>query len=281
MATVKRPRGRPTRRALDAIRTAYWFYLVCYVSELSERELENQFDSCARLERGLPRGTRWNKYKLGRSSPSRALLDQVEAAYPGTIRIYDHRFWEFVQSEVISPPALFEHLSRLPKQIVDLFIHPDAEAGSDFWLRGDFKPKAVFEQLRKWEGTGEITHLLYVEVLLAVIHDARNRQLEAQHFTVHVELAALAARTHQGDTFAPLAWQIEAFIFSRWLRTDYRSPRLREVVGALRGKHSGPPAPWNNKLRTVPRHSGTETPTRSFSNLHGYWAARQLSRTQS
>lgn len=280
MTHEKTTRGRPPRESLEVARTALWYRRVRDVSGWTEYRLELAFDEADRAGRGLRKGTRWNKYKFGKASPGRQLLVRVETAFPGTLFAYDHPIWTLAVERTLPSMELRRLVGLLPHEIADLLVDPDSPPTSVFWMRPQLDHRAVIASMRAMVRARGIGHFGAVAGLLALIHDAANRQLDQQHFDCHVALADAASHAYGQVGDASYAWRLEAYIFRRWLETDYRASEMREVVEAVRALDRGPQVPW------MPRQGKLEL---GKPNAHrnsdraedarGYWAAQKLAVT--
>ena len=243
--------GRPRRQPIDIVRTVYWYEFVKQASRLSESKLEIKFDELDREARGMHRGSRWNKYKFGSSSPSRELIERVELAFAGTQALYDHVLWDLVSGQRLRPAELRVAIARLPGKVARLFIDPSATQDSPFWLLLGFNYQDVIRSLVKLMKNGRLDHFFLVAALIAIAHDGSNRQFELQHFEAHVMLAK-SALGYRFPVGSPLAWRLEAMVFGKWLETDYRDASLRKIVADLRGLESGPSPPWLIPQQSLP-----------------------------
>lgn len=270
-------RGRPRRESLEIARTALWYRRVRDVSGWSEYRLELTFDEAGRAGRGLRKGTRWNKYKFGKASPGRQLLERVETAFPGTLFAYDHPIWTLAVERLLPSTELRRLVGLLPPEIADLLVDPDSPPTSVFWMRPELDHRAVISSLRSIVRERGIGHFGAVAGLLALIHDATNRQLDQQHFDCHVALADAAARAYGKVDEAAYAWRLEAYVFRHWVETEYRKPQMKGIVEEVRALESGPQVPWIPRQRILDLgQPNVHRNTEKEQDARGYWAAETL-----
>jgi len=277
MKQEKKRIGRPPRESLEVARTALWYDRVRKVSQWTEYKLEVAFDEVDRVGRGMHKGSRWNKYKFGRASPGRLLLLRVEAMFPGTLLAYDHPIWTLAASRKVSPRELRALVELLPPEIGGLLIDPESPPNCAFWVRDELKHRDLIASMLAMVRARGIGHFGAVAGLLALVHDAINRQLEGQHFDCHVALANAATQAYGHLDDEVYAWRLESYVFSRWLETNYRNARMREVVEAMRALDKGLSAPWTPKQGGLPlgrpnvhRYADASRDTR------GFWVGQKL-----
>jgi hypothetical protein len=277
MTQEKKHKGRPPRESLEVARTALWYERVRKVSGWTEYRLEAAFDKVDRLGRGMHKGSRWNKYKFGRASPRRPLLLGVEEKFAGTLLAYDHPIWTLAASRTLNSQELRGLVGLLPPEIAGLLIDPASPPNSAFWVRNELEHRELIASMLAMVRARGIGHFGAVAGLLALRHDAVNRQLEEQHFDCHVALADAAARAYGHLDDEVYAWRLESYVFSRWLDTNYRDKRMREVVEAMRGLETGPSAPW------MPRQGGlalgrpnAHRSSAALQDMRGFWVGQKL-----
>lgn len=277
MTYEKKHKGRPPRESLEVARTALWYDRVRKVSQWTEYKLEVAFDEVNRLRQKKHKGSRWNKYKFGRASPGRPLLLDVEEKFPGTLLAYDHPIWTLAARRAMNSRELRGLVGLLPQEIAGLLIDPASPPNSAFWVRDELKHRDLIASMLAMVRARGIGHFGAVAGLLALVHDAINRQLEEQHFDCHVALADAAAHAYEHLDDEVYAWRLESYIFSRWLETNYRNTRMREVVEAMRGLEKGPSAPW------MPRQGGlalgrpnAHRHADALQDTRGFWVGQKL-----
>lgn len=275
----KKQRGRPVRESLEAARTALWYERVLEVSQWTEYKLEVTFDDVNRVGGKKHKGSRWNKYKFGRASPGRDLLLRVEEKFPGTLVGYDHPMWTLAISRTLAPHELRALIGRLPKQVSDELVDRESPPDSAFWMRNDASHRDMIRSMLELGRTDPPGHTGTVSGLLALIHDAVNRQFEEQHFECHIALAAAAARGYRKRPDRRYSGRLESNIMGRWLETEYRNKEMRAVVDSMRELDGGPNAPW------LPLQSelalGWPSAHRNASALleqRGFWACQKLAK---
>jgi len=128
------------------VRVVTWYYAVRRLSKWSETKLEIYFDKLDRAGLGRHRGSRWNKYKAGITTPSRELVEQVGRAFKGTLEVFDHPVWLLASSERLGTPALRDLVLALPRDISGHIVRPGATATSDFWVSNDLDHQAIAAQ---------------------------------------------------------------------------------------------------------------------------------------
>lgn len=273
-------RGRPPRPQIEVVRVVTWYYAVRKASKWSETKLEIYFDKLDRSSLGRHRGSRWNKYKAGITTPSRDLVEQVGRAFKGTIEVFDHPVWLLASSERLGVPVLRDLVLALPRDIAAHLVRPGAVATSEFWVRNDLDHEAVAAQFLQSHGKQAAAHLSVVAGLLALAHDAKVRQLESQHFAMHLAVAAIAAHAEQikDDKFsARLSWRLEALVLQRWLDTEYTEPRYRAAIGELRAISSGPLVPWASVQGSLKLGRGpSKKEAADLQNSLGYWVGQRV-----
>ncbi|MDN3922557.1 hypothetical protein [Roseateles violae] len=276
VSNAPRAAGRPKRSPLEVARTAAWFEFVRIISGWTGSRLEKHFDERDQAARDRHRGTRWNKYKFGRTSPARSLLERVDQRFPKTLAAYDHVVWDLAGTPSTSAGDLRAMAGRLPQEVSTLFLDPQASATSPFWLRQDFNHRSVIVAVCDLFDARQIGHFEVVAALLTVAHDALLRQLERQHFETYIAIAH-KARGYALGPGVPLAWRLEAFIFGSWLKTEYRDPEIREKMALLRSVEEGPHPPWLQQQR--PLAFAREKPRldqRGEEERKAFWAACKL-----
>lgn len=273
-------RGRPPRAPIEVIRAVTWYYAVRRASKWTERHLETHFDKLDRVGLGKHRGTRWNKYKAGITTPSRELVEQVGRVFKGTHEVFDHPVWRLAGSESISAMELRDLIAALPRDLAVLFIRLDATAQGEFWVRGDLDHRSAVMELMKQHQANLASHLTAIAGLLALVHDARTRQKEEQHFEVHLAIAAVASveARRQGDKFINLwSWRLESLLLENWLETEYTKPAYREVLEELRSMTSGPLVPWAPRQTSLKLGRGpNKREAADLQNSRGYWAGQRI-----
>lgn len=273
-------RGRPPRPQVEVVQVVTWYYTVRKASKWSETKLEIYFDKLDRSSLGRHRGSRWNKYKAGITTPSRELVEQVGLAFKGTLEVFDHPVWVLASTESPDTQELRELVMALPCEIAVHLLRPDAVDTSDFWVRTDLDHQAVAAQLMQSHRERAATRLSVVAGLLALAHDARARQLEEQHFAIFLAVAAVAANAEQteDDKFSAwLSWRLEALVLQRWLETEYTEHRYRNALGELRAISSGPLVPWAPVQGSLKLGRGpNKKEAADLQNSRGYWAGQRV-----
>lgn len=280
METKAPGRGRPPRPQIEVIRVVTWYYAVRRLSKWSETKLEIYFDKLDRSSLGRHRGSRWNKYKAGITTPSRDLVEQVGRVFRGTLEVFDHPVWRLATSERLASPALRDLVMALPREIAMHFVRPGAVATSEFWVRNDLDHQEVAGQLLRLHQEKAATHLTVVAALMALAHDAKARQLEEQHFAVHLAVAAVAANAEQteADKFSSWwCWRLEALLLQRWLDTEYTEHRFTAALAELRAISSGPLVPWAPVQASLKLGRGpNKKEAADLQNSRGYWAGQRV-----
>lgn len=273
-------RGRPPRPQIEVVRVVTWYYAVRKASKWSETKLEIYFDKLDRSSLGRHRGSRWNKYKAGITTPSRDLVAQVGRAFKGTLEVFDHPVWRLASSERLGTPDLRDLVMALPRETAAQFVRPGATATSDFWVRNELDHQAVAAQFLQSHREQAGTHLSVMAGLLALAHDAKARQLESQHFAIHLAIAAVGAHAEQieDEKFrAWLSWRLEALVLQRWLDTEYTEPRYRDAIGELRAISSGPLVPWAPVQGSLKLGRGpNKKEAADLQNSRGYWVGQRV-----
>lgn len=283
MPLVEQPttrRGRPPRAQIEVIRVVTWYYAVRRASRWTERHLETHFDKLDRVGLGRHRGSRWNKYKAGITTPRQDLLAQVERKFKGTRQVFDHPVWSFAASTNISARDLGELIAALPPDVAELFCRHDAKPGNDFWMRSDLDHRTVIEQIQHRYRGDEVTHLTALSGLLAQVHISRIRQQEDAHFEAHLAVVSVASAEadRRRDKFSDLcSWRLESLLLDKWLDTEYTVPAFREAIRALRAITSGPPAPWVPRQTSLKLGRGpNKREIADLQNGRGYWSGQRL-----
>lgn len=262
------------------VRVVTWYYAVRRLSKWSETKLEIYFDKLDRAGLGRHRGSRWNKYKAGITTPSRELVEQVGRAFKGTLEVFDHPVWLLASSERLGTPALRDLVLALPRDISGHIVRPGATATSDFWVSNDLDHQAIAAQFLQSHREQAGTHLPVMAGLLALAHDAKARQLESQHFAMHLALAAVGAHAEQieDDKFSAwLSWRLEALVLQRWLDTEYTEQRYKAAIGELRAISSGPLVPWAPVQVSLRLGRGpNKKEAADLQNSRGYWVAQRV-----
>jgi hypothetical protein len=246
MPLEKKQRGRPAREPMEVARTARWYDFVRETSNWTEFKLEVTFDKLDRQEGKKHRSSRWNKYRFGRASPGRELLLRVEERFPGTLGAYDHPMWELATRRTMSSQEFRNLIRRLP-WIQAALVDPESRPESLFWIRCDSDHRSMVRAMLALERTEPFGHSGALTGLLALIHDAVNRQREEQHFECHVALAKAASYGYGLHPNAVYTWRLESIVLGRWLETEYTRRQFREVVESMRRVAKGPVPPWMPK----------------------------------
>lgn len=277
MAAEQKQRGRPAREPLEAARTALWYDRVLEQSEWTEYKLEVTFDDVKRVGGKKHKGSRWNKYKFGRASPGRDLLLRVDEMFPGTLLSYDSPMWTLAIRSTIASNELRGLIELLPKRIASALVDRESPPDSAFWMRNDASHRDMIRSMLELGRADVPGHSGAVSGLLALIHDAVNRQLEEQHFECHVALAQAAAHGYRHRPDTSYTWRLESNILGRWLRTEYRSKAMRKVVESMRGLEKGQIAPW------MPQQGGlalaqpnAHRNANALLEQRGFWVGQEL-----
>jgi hypothetical protein len=279
-----REAGRPSRPSIEIARTAWWYAAVRAASGWTEVKLERYFDETGREAMGIRRGSRWNKYRFGRSSPKRKLLERVNERFPGTLNIYEHGVWRLAGSDEVSPLELRRLAQHLPQPLVELIVDRNAPEHSPFWLLPDFSHRVVIGAVASSQPSLNLYHLDAVSALLVLARDGLQRQQERQHYEAYVAMAHQACRFYR-EIKHPIVWRLEANLFNAWLATEYKTAEFRATLSALRRVSSGNPTPWEPSVGTEIGNFGTQSDPRAAlqarKDSRGYWAACKLSEMKS
>jgi len=257
-----------------------WYYAVRRASKWTERHLETHFDKLDRVGLGRHRGSRWNKYKAGITTPGRELLDLVERKFKATRAVFDHPVWSLAGSENLAARELRDLICALPPELAVLFLRHDAAPKSDFWMRSDIDPSTAIQQVTQWYQQKKLEHLTALAGLLTQVHVARIKQQEKAHFEAHVAIVDLAAAEAEGrhDKFTDLwAWRLESLLLEKWLDTEYTEHVLADSIRALRAIKSGPLPPWVPTQTSLKLGRGpNKREAADLQNSRGYWAGQRL-----
>ncbi len=261
------------------MRTITWYYAVRRVSKLTETKLEVRFDECDRAGRGMHRGSRWNKYRYGTSSPSRELLDKVDASFPGTLAVFDHPVWMLAGKVPLDDLSFRYLIERLPASAYQFFVLPEVPDTSIFWLAPNIDHRHVLRSLSELSelGKSDIDRLTEVASVLTLIEIARIRKDEMQHFECHVHLAKSTSKRYPAEAEEALTWRLEAAIFERWLGTEYGAPTYRQLVDDMRNITLGPVPPWTPAQAVL--RLGRSIGRREVADLQssrGFWVAKKV-----
>ena len=272
--------GRPPRASIDVVRTIFWYWWVLETSQWSEYKLEVIFDEKDRRALGLHKGSRWNKYKFGKASPSRRLLEEVDQKFPGTLRCYDHPLWTLANEERIAATDLRSLMEQMPREMVAGLVDVDSPAGSPFWVREEAQSDELIKSMLALQSKPKLGYYAVMAGLLLLIHDSTNRQKEMQHFESHVAMAYAATNLPRNVSSETYAWRMESLVLGRWLQTEYKNKRLRDVVDQMRGLKSGPQPPWGPRQSSLALGSvNVRKEANDQRDKMGYWAIHELAKT--
>jgi hypothetical protein len=146
----RRP-GRPARDPIDTLKTKVWYWGVAHcLGTQSAYALEKHFSrEKISVENGVThRPCKFDKYKRGEHTPSKALIEQVDKEFPGTRYVFDHVFWEVARCPCLDINGLYERLSHLRPAIARMLFYPTQGRGNTP-NRKDRTYASVFEALRK------------------------------------------------------------------------------------------------------------------------------------
>lgn len=274
-----RQRGRPARPATEAERTISWYWRVRELSGWSETRLETKFDERDRAGRGMHRGSRWNKYKAGITSPGEGLLAKVESAFPSSRAAFDHPLWEFLTEASLSGLALRNALGGLPQELAERLVDDGAAPSSSFWLKVEPTQNHVGALVTSWSPVTHLHRLSLLAGLVGLIRLTAIRQDEALHFACHIALARIGGLDPPTDFCEQQAWRVESLLLHRWLATEYRQEHYRTIVSELRTITTGPPVPWASPQATLTLgRSANKKEAADLRNAHGFWVAQRLLR---
>jgi hypothetical protein len=265
-------RGRPARDPIEVARTITWYLAVRKASLLSESKLEIRYDKLNRSERGLHRGSRWNKYKAGISNPSEELVTLVNYSYNETFDIYHHPVWKLSSKSPASLSILREAVYELPAKYSKLLAINQLPEASDFWLLEDINFQYVLSEIAastnqvfaisqesaspakrkrppRKPAEAQITKdiagwLDKLACVLILIEIARLRQLEDWHFQCHEHLAKTLVEGCPLKEESSIFARTEAVVLDKWLATDYSNMKYRAFAERLRTLGAGPVPPW-------------------------------------
>lgn len=274
-AKPSRPRGRPKRPPIEAVRTIWWYWSVRNRSGLSESKLEAKFDDKDRKALGMHRSTRWNKYKFGRSNPSAELLAAVDAVYTGTKAAYDHDMWALASNPRLAISDLAFIAQRLPAAVRERFVADGMVTDRVFWLRQDTDFSKLCDEL-----SVDRPFSMWIAdtcaALLLVAQLSVHLQDENIHFAAYRGIARLA-KWRLVERLAPASALLVAVLMQGWADMQYRDPTKIAVMESLKKLRRGPRPPWMPAQATLHLVESSEKRTADDLQLAKYyWAAVRL-----
>jgi hypothetical protein len=166
----------------------------------------------------------------------------VAQRVPHSISFYDHPVWNLAGHEFFPTRELGTSLRE-----VETFrwwvLDPASSPDSPFWLARDFDHRCVISKALERPTADPLWIWHYLgksAILIALVHDALNRQREVQHFEAHVALAQ-HAKLQPSARYCDFRFDLEAILIARWLGTSYRKAQLRDRMEALRRTDLGWP----------------------------------------
>jgi hypothetical protein len=173
------------RHVVDAMRTSAWFHtLRMRIGAKSTYEMEKVLepgafgvdDSGTAYKRN-----KWRSYRLGKHTPSPALVQAIEQLRPGTLRVFDHVLWD-----TLRPGCTLAHhqlLNRLGPSACKILSSPQLR-NKNGTLRGDLVERV--ERIADLDGFA---------CLVTLLRDAINAKNDAdvEHLSVALCRSAIAA----------------------------------------------------------------------------------------
>jgi hypothetical protein len=255
-----------------------WCHAVRFLAGWTETKLEAFFTEPERAAKATSRPTRWNKYRFGRASPPRDLLEPVNEKFPATLAVHDHVVWTLADLQQPSSEQLRQLAERLTPRFADLLLDPKVTKLQLFWRRCDISPRALITVAGLQADGNHIAYMEAVAALLWIAHEGVLRQDELQHFESYVAIVH-AAQGHYERVVVnePMAGRLEAHLFANWLDTNYRTLHYARTVHELRRLQTGPQAHWiKSQKKLILSDESRLTELRHSRDQRGYWAARKL-----
>ena len=221
-------KGRPRRSLWEEIRTGLWYWEVRRASDFPEGKLERLFDERPQDRRGEHGSARWNKYRFGRRSPGRPLVARVGKDFPSSLSVFDHVIWTLLSKYEASASDLWQALRGIPT-LATLLTDANPNGGRPplFWRNNASSHRSVIKALADMEVSRLDEWLDRLTVLLILLHDARLRQREVQHFEVNMAIAHCAP-TEMNDR-AAMQLKLLSHLLSRFLFAQYNLLSLKAL----------------------------------------------------
>jgi hypothetical protein len=272
--------GRPVRSPIDPIRTAAWADAI-WGHRLAYRPATikglGKAIACADPAR---QAARWYKYMRGITTPSKEIVQAVDKRLRGSAQLFDHPLWQLAESQSLAPWELRSLVLRMGEfagRVADPRVL--TESTSPFWRVADFDHREVISSVLDacaQERGGWLQYLGLAATLVVLIHDAEHAQRQVQHFEAHVGLVRhLQLVRQKGLLSADCVGKVEAILVERWLSTQYRQPRLRELMKHLASiDHS-------SVHRRGAAKDLSEAALQRLKSLRGQWVIEEIARRPS
>jgi hypothetical protein len=173
------------RHVVDAMRTCAWFHaLRMRIGAKSTYEMEKVLEpgSFGVDDSGTAyKRNKWRGYRLGKHTPSPALVQAVEQLHPGTLHVFDHVLWD-----TLRPGCTLAHhhlLNRLGPTASKILSSPQLRR-QDGSLRTDFVARV--ERVADLDGFACLVTLLRNAINV-------NDAAEAQHLSLALCRSTIAS----------------------------------------------------------------------------------------
>lgn len=115
------------RHTVDALRTICWFHALrmrtaARSTYAMEKKLDPKSFGTTATGKDYYRA-KWRTYRKGRHNPKPELIRRLEAAYPGTQRLFDHVLWDVLRPRLAAANHAHAWLGRLSPQVATVIAN--------------------------------------------------------------------------------------------------------------------------------------------------------------
>lgn len=224
-----RPVGRPQRTYVDRARDVVWSRFVLRQAEVKSPQKLRQdlITRDKRAARQLPTVSVFYKYLRGDAGPTRVVVDVLDAAYPGTGRVFDHPVWALAKSTAIDIADLGDALHQISATVTAGWVQQWCSRGQPFWRVPAAELASVFQQVAQGK---DLDHLAGA---LGLVHDARFQQNQCAHFEAWHAVARVAQNLRTDPVLGVLHPHFLAALTRDFVNTPYVDPEVRDRLEAF------------------------------------------------
>jgi hypothetical protein len=224
-----RPVGRPQRTFIDRVRDVVWSRFVLHraaVKTPQKLRLE-LLGRDKRAAKKLPTVSVFYKYLRGDAGPTRVVVDALDAAYPGTGRVFDHPVWILANSKSLDITELGDVLHQISGTVTAGWVQQWCSRGQLFWRVPEADLGSVFQQIAQGK---DLDHLAGA---LGLLHDARFRQDQRAHFEAWQAVARVAQNLRADPVLGVIYPHFVAALARDFVSTPYVDTEVQDWLDAF------------------------------------------------
>jgi hypothetical protein len=163
----------------------------------------------------------------GDAGPTRIVVDTLDAAYPGTGRIFDHPAWTLANSQSLDIADLGTVLHQISGTVTAGWVQPWCFRDQPFWRVPEVDLRSIFQRMAQGK---DLDHLAGA---LGLVHDARFQQDQRAHFEAWHAVARVAQNLRADPVLGVIYPHFVAALARDFVSTPYVDTEVQDRLRAF------------------------------------------------